>query len=363
MASVQLQVNSLTGKVWSINAEMSWSVQELKDAIRAESSIPALEQSLLWGDVLWSDTELLSNLCQQHCAEDDGFKCLTLVRRSSDYASWKRRMSLASHYVAYREAPDMYKEDYDFCLTAVHACEGVYQFLPERFKNDHRMVIAAVARDPFVFEDLPEELRADVDVAWAAVKKSGAALKFAVPEIRANLSVVRNAVENHYQALFYSDASCWDYDLVLDALDAESNAKRRRCQSLVSHPQIQQLCALKNFALAAVQRDPTYLRLVSNLLQMDREVVECAVSRDGSALQWASAELRDDDEIVASAVKNKAASLRFASRRLRDDRELVLSAVKSEAHTLCYASKDLQSFDAEIVITALRNSNAGVMVR
>lgn len=363
MSSTQLQITSLTGKAWTIDAKMSWNVWELKEAVSAMASIPILEQSLLCGDVLWSDMELLSNLCQHPCAQDDGFKCLTLVRRSPDYASWKRKLGVAAHYSLYRSAPDMYKEDYDIALTAVQRCEGVYPYLPEDFKHDLRMVKAAVARDPAIFEDLPEYLRADVEVVGAAVKRKGTTLKFAAPEIKSNILVVRDAVKNEYQALLHSDASCWDHDLVLDALDAESTDKRFRSQQLARHSCIQQLCADKDFALAAVQRNPTYLRIVSNALQMDREVVSCAVTRDGSALRWASPELRDDIEIVTSAVKNKAEALKFASQRLRDDRELVLSAVQSTGHALCYASKDLQMFDAEIVVAALRNSNVGAMAR
>lgn len=296
---------------------------------------------------------MLSDLCTEYF---EGSKSITCIRRDSKSAAWKDKVSKAVHYSVYRMAPDECKEDYDIALTAVHRCGSVYPHLPEAFQSDRRIVMAAVGSDASIFEDLPENLRADLDIARAAVKGDGAVLKFAPPEVQANLSIVRDAVKSNYWALLHSCPDCWDSELVLSTLAAWALDKKPSVsKELLRHPRMQQLFGEKNFVMAALRRDPDWIKFASSDLRSDREVVGFAVSAKGSALQWVSDEMRADPEIVALAVGKDPLALKFASELLRADRDLVLMAVKSDARALCHASLDLQRTDSEIVVTALRN--------
>ena len=71
-----------------------------------------------------------------------------------------------------------------------------------------------------------------------------------------------------------------------------------------------------------VKRQPVALRLASDALKDDREIVLEAVKQNGHALKYASAALKDDREIVLEAVKQDGDALIIASEGLRNGNAL-----------------------------------------
>lgn len=62
-------------------------------------------------------------------------------------------------------------------------------------------------------------------------------------------------------------------------------------------------------ALAAVRRDPNFLRHASAELKNNRRIMMAAVEEDGSGLKFASRELRNDRDLVFTAIKTKGIAL------------------------------------------------------
>jgi hypothetical protein len=82
----------------------------------------------------------------------------------------------------------------------------------------------------------------------------------------------------------------------------------------------------REFVKAAVKQNGRLLKLASDELRADCNIVFAAVCQTGSALEFASNDLRADREIVLVAVRQASSGLEFASDKLRADREIVLAA-------------------------------------
>jgi len=88
----------------------------------------------------------------------------------------------------------------------------------------------------------------------------------------------------------------------------------------------------------------------------DFDFVWGVISLDGAHLRMASDELRDNKNIVLTAVSNCGEALSAASTRLQDDHEVVLAAVRDDGSSLQYASARLKDRE-DIVAHVGINSN------
>jgi hypothetical protein len=80
----------------------------------------------------------------------------------------------------------------------------------------------------------------------------------------------------------------------------------------------------KQEALKVLKGSGHLLRIFSEELINDKEVVMTAVCDHGAALAYASKELQNDREVVVAAVSNSGWSLEYASEQLQNDKELLL---------------------------------------
>jgi hypothetical protein len=101
-----------------------------------------------------------------------------------------------------------------------------------------------------------------------------------------------------------------------------------------------------------VRQDWRGLRLASEALRGDKEVVEAALRQDGFALGWASARLQADKATVLLACATNGAALAFASAALRDDLAVALAAVTTHGHALRHGGP-LARADPGVVLAAL----------
>lgn len=115
----------------------------------------------------------------------------------------------------------------------------------------------------------------------------------------------------------------------------------------------------RDLVLAAVSKDGLSLLYASPLIKSDREVVIKAVSNNGLALQFASAELRGDRTVVLAAVADNGIALSHASVELQADHQVVMAAVSETGLALQHAGPNLRS-DREVVLAALRASSGSL---
>lgn len=82
----------------------------------------------------------------------------------------------------------------------------------------------------------------------------------------------------------------------------------------------------------------------------DKELIMMIIKnqRIGHILRVLSDELRDDKEIVLLCVKYNGYHLKYASERLKGDKEVVMVAIENDKYAIKNASKELQD-DPEII--------------
>jgi NAD kinase len=94
------------------------------------------------------------------------------------------------------------------------------------------------------------------------------------------------------------------------------------------------------------------LKFASEELKNDPEIVKIALAQDGFALQFASEELKNNPEIVKIAVAQNGWALKFASEEFKNDPEIVKIAVAQRGQALQFASEELKN-NPEIVKIAV----------
>eukprot|EP01047_Picozoa_sp_COSAG01_P033389 COSAG01_NODE_2454_length_7673_cov_68.907314_2_plen_1063_part_00 len=156
-------------------------------------------------------------------------------------------------------------------------------------------------------------MRADQEVVLAAVTQNGNALKHASAELRADRKVVLAAMAQEGHALKHASAELRaDEEFVRVAVAHDGRALQHASEELRSSKAIV-LVALEGSGDAAVG----ILRIASEALQFDKEVMLTAVTENGFALQLASLALRADEEVVRAAVTQHGKALQYASEELR----------------------------------------------
>jgi hypothetical protein len=95
-------------------------------------------------------------------------------------------------------------------------------------------------------------------------------------------------------------------------------------------------------ALSAVSKCGSDLKIVSEDLRNNSEIVRAAVSNCGLALEFAGDDMQDRESVVVCAIINCGMALQHASERLRDNIGIVATAVYENPGAIRYASKRLR---------------------
>lgn len=114
----------------------------------------------------------------------------------------------------------------------------------------------------------------------------------------------------------------------------------------------QELQENREVALAAVQRDPSTLPLLSTELRQDSEIVLAAVQQHGRSLQHALGIARRDPKVLEAALKRDGLAIRFATEEQKGDRHLGLMAVRQNGWALELLGEKLKA-EREIVKEAI----------
>jgi len=342
MALLEVSVHTLTGATCSIVAESSWTVHDLKVAVKEQLKVPIDEQSLIFGVSHLLDNDSVSTL--QYKSEV-GLE-FTMVRISEEAARWISHLRKACHYHMFLEAPDHIKNSRDVIYAAVCGDGNALQYAPEFFQRDRAIVMAAVKQNCEVFQNVAEEFRSDREIVLVAVSGNGKLLQYASPEMHADRQVIAVALATDSRALLLYPRDRWDVDLVLAAVPEARDASFR---SFMQIEKVKEIFGQRDFLMEALEKDPMSLEFASRDLKKDKGLVLHAVKLCWEALQYASHELCSDKDIVASALAQNPLALRFAGARFANDRDLVLDLVARDPRTLKFASRKLQ---ADPVISA-----------
>lgn len=291
---VELRIHGLGGQLCSITGERYWTLQQLKVAIEACTSIPTYEQRLLFGTKAlgFAPSGKLGTWLPRRETEVD----VTLVRMECAQAAWLRKLEA---------------EPWNLFLA------------PADVRADREVVLAVVQQNGAAIEYAAAPLLADREVVMAAVVQNGYALEHVDPALQADAGIVLAAMRQtrfSQQMLRFIPPDAW--------LD-------------------------RNFVTMVAKENEIGLKLASLQIRGDRQLVLDIVQKCGMSLQGAQAELRADREVVLAAVRRNGLALRHASEALRADREVVLAALQQDGAALQYAAEEWKS-DKSMVLAGVR---------
>ena len=111
----------------------------------------------------------------------------------------------------------------------------------------------------------------------------------------------------------------------------------------------------KDFLLEIVSLDAFCLEFFSEELKQDEQIVLAAAKNFGdAALEFGAEKFKTNKNILNEVVKNSQDSLSFLAENDKNDKKLVITAVDHNGYALQYASEQLRN-DKDVVIAAVRN--------
>ena len=115
----------------------------------------------------------------------------------------------------------------------------------------------------------------------------------------------------------------------------------------------------RDYLLEIVSLDAYCLEFFSEELKQDEQIVLAAAKHFGdAALEFGADKFKTNKNIITEAVKSSSKVLSFLAENEKNDKNLVITAVKHHGYALQYASEELRN-DKDVVITAVgHNGNA-----
>ncbi len=111
----------------------------------------------------------------------------------------------------------------------------------------------------------------------------------------------------------------------------------------------------RDFLLEMVSLDAYCLEFFSEELKQDEQIVLAAAKNSGNAaLEFGAEKFKKNKNILTEVVKNSHNALSFLAENEKNDKKLVITAVDHNGYALQYASEQLRN-DKDVVIAAVRN--------
>jgi len=113
----------------------------------------------------------------------------------------------------------------------------------------------------------------------------------------------------------------------------------------------------KKKILEAIELDAHALRMASDSLCNDREVVMASIRKKGLSLIWASRALREDKQLMLEAIKNNAFCIRLGSKALQNDLKFICEAYHLNSDVIKYIDRELikQNKDLQQLLANYKN--------
>jgi hypothetical protein len=111
----------------------------------------------------------------------------------------------------------------------------------------------------------------------------------------------------------------------------------------------------RDFLLEMVSLDAYCLEFFSEEFKQDEQIVLAAAKNFGdAALEFGAEKFKTNKNILTEVVKSSQDALSFLAENEKNDKNLVITAVKHHGYALQYAPEQLQN-DKDVVIAAVRN--------
>eukprot|EP00928_Gymnodinium_smaydae_P031219 TRINITY_DN22984_c0_g1_i1.p1 TRINITY_DN22984_c0_g1~~TRINITY_DN22984_c0_g1_i1.p1 ORF type:complete len:580 (+),score=100.99 TRINITY_DN22984_c0_g1_i1:60-1799(+) len=348
---IHLSISLLSGDTFTVDADFSWSVLELKSAIESKVGTPDHAFSLICKFAALQDAAVLASVLVSSETE------IMLIHRSQEQVEWLQSMQeIRSRFEKtpynvpslLKSAPAEICDDRLIVLEAVSLNALDLQYASSALKADRGVVSAAALKCPMALQYASPELLSDFDFGLELVNSCGLLLEILADNLRSNVTIVLAAVSQNGMALRHVPDDLLENREVLDTAFARGCCLRK----LQFSP-----CRLNDridVVRAAARRDRTSIKYASQRLRSDRDAIMWLLMDDPWHLQWVPQEMLADKQLLDIAFDANF-SLRNAPERLRAHPEVVLRAVQQNGAELMYATQKLKS-SRKIVTAAVRSN-------
>jgi len=254
-----------------------------------------------------------------------------------------------------RDVSERLRNDKKVVIAAVQNNGWALQFASKELQNDKQVVMTAIQTNGRSLQDASERLRNDKKVVIAAVQNNGWALQFASKELKNNREVVLIAVKkNGYTLEDASERLRNDKEVVIAAIANEHGALEFASEELKNV--MQDAWGVKEFAMAAVNRDPRNLHKIPREFQNDKQfhqIALAAVRKDPDAIKYVGEKFQNDDEIALAALRRYPDAIKYVGGKFRNDKKIALGVVNMFPAAMKYVGEKFQN-DKEIALAAVR---------
>ena len=283
---------------------------------------------------------------------------------------------------------DKHRNTWRIVKAAVEKDGDCLELAPEKFKNDPTIVTAAVEEKGTSLRFASDKLRADCMIVLAAVKHDSSAWKHADPSLYNDALFASKACASNPDVLEYVSLDHIRNEKVVEAAVREDETCFRHVAERVFYGRIEnrdippRFMGNKHIVIAGVRhfKGPRFLFHASEELKDDPDVVMAALDRsgephnvaeayedkDGSALRVASQRVRANKNVVIEACRMIPSAILDADFDFRYDRDVVMACVESvkrrrgevvdaEFTPLKYTSEAIRA-ERDIVMLAVRQT-------
>lgn len=313
--SLEVEITSVRGDVFTLRADPSQLVRDLKLKLHDARGIPVNVQCLLVGSSQrLDDRELLSSV-----PLENEKLCLTLIRRSSDQVFWLKQVETGIGRARLDQAPDAIRADHEVMLAAATHDPSCLDLAHEKLLGSSEFMLEAAKRNSDTLRWTSEDLLGDAEFVLAALRYSWKMGFRASKNLRSDRAFMLKAIMRNRWTL-----QCASNELSADPHFVSTAFMQRR----------------REFILDQMKSNGKGLRRATNL-RADRDVVRAAVNSQGTALEYAAPDLQADHSIVLAAVNNDPEALQWAAPRLRGDRHILTAALRKDGRAARWVPLDI----------------------
>lgn len=211
-------------------------------------------------------------------------------------------------------------------LRIVERDVGFLEYAGDALQQNPKLVLLAVKTDPWCIQFVHALMRDHEAVVLAAIRQKPRCLQFAGSRCRSRPEIALVAIEQ--------DPSCWHFagnpELVIRALERDSMCLVRAAKHVAEVPKV---------VLAALVLRPSCFEHLGKEWRGRREALLCAIEGDARYVQWAPPSLAGCQDFALQAIQRNPSSLESLSAACRDDPLLVMKAVAKDPQCIRFAGQ------------------------
>jgi hypothetical protein len=215
--TTQLRVTTLGGDCHAIDADVNWSIKDVKLHITTITHVPYYQQRLLVDTRILQDVDIIKDafpdLDKTHdlflvCCEDEG--------------KGELMVSLAMGSQSLRGAEQRYREDPDVVSAAVRFDGMELQYALGAARKDRNIVLAALARNGYAL-DFAKEFQEDREAVLIAVASNSFSFTLASANLQQDAAFAGEAVKKNPFVEDYVERAVKDNPVYIQSKKRMSN--------------------------------------------------------------------------------------------------------------------------------------------